>query len=110
MDINVRQKNRLHIVSLSGRLDAMSSPDLEKVLMELIDNGVLSILLDLREIIYISSAGLRTILMAAQKLFGKGKIVITNPKVEVKEVLEMTGFDTIMPIFDSMEEALKCSS
>jgi len=105
VQLQVISENDLHVVQVSDRIDAITSPELEKELMSLIEEGATKLLLDLGEVSYISSAGLRVILMAAQKLYGKGTVAIARPKPEVQEVLEMTGFDAIMPIYSSLENA-----
>jgi len=105
VQVQVTSENNLQIVKILGRIDAITSPELEKELMELINQGATRLILDLGEVPYISSAGLRVILMAAQKLYGTGSVAIAETKPEVQEILEMTGFDTIMPIYKSVEEA-----
>lgn len=97
MNINkVRNDNELTL-EVSGRLDTMTAPELETVIMESLE-GVVSLVLDFNGLEYISSAGLR-ILLAAQKIMNKqGSMKVRNVIDDIKEVFEMTGFSDILTI------------
>lgn len=83
-------------VKLDGRLDTITSPDLEQALTDLA--GVEHLVLDFGKISYISSAGLR-VLLALQKRMGKqGDMVVRHVDKMVMEVLEMSGFVDILTI------------
>lgn len=83
-------------VKLDGRLDTITSPDLEQALTDL--SGVEHLVLDFEKISYISSAGLR-VLLALQKRMGKqGDMVVRHVDKMVMEVLEMSGFVDILTI------------
>lgn len=92
MDIKQTHDGDRLVVEVSGRLNTNTAPDLETVLQ-----GVISetndLVLDLGELDYISSAGLRVIL-STQKAMNrqKGSLVVRNVKPEIYEVFEMTGF------------------
>ena len=82
---------------LTGRLDTTTAPQLEGELKNGLD-GVESLVLDFKELEYLSSAGLR-ILLAAQKTMNKqGKMVIRNVNEVIQEVFEVTGFADILTI------------
>jgi anti-sigma B factor antagonist len=87
-------------IALEGRLDTMTSPQLEKelqaVFKETADISLLSF--DLEKLEYISSAGLRVILMAQKQMNKKGKMVIKNVNEVVMEVFEVTGFVDILTV------------
>ncbi len=101
-----KQKSAV-IVSIKGRMDAVSAPEFEKRLEEWIDNGESKFVIDFCDLDYISSAGLRSILATAKKLKTKdGWIFLAELKEVVKEVFEISGFSSIIPIYDSVEEAL----
>ncbi len=107
MEITTRKEKRIVVVSLQGRLDAVTAPELEKRLFALIDQGESLFLLNMKGLEYISSAGLRSILAAAKKLKEKqGKIVFGGLGGTVKEVFEISGFLSIFAAFDSEEAAL----
>jgi anti-anti-sigma factor len=88
------------VVSVKGRMDAVSSPEFEKEMAVSIAEGNNVLILDLVALDYISSAGLRSILTITKKLKGKdGKLLIAGLKGMVKEVFEISGFHSIIPIF-----------
>ena len=84
-------------ISLEGRLDTMTSPQLEIEVQSSLD-GVDNLTFDLAKLDYISSAGLR-VLLSAQKIMNKqGKMVVTNVSEDIKEIFEVTGFSDILTI------------
>ena len=84
-------------LNIVGRLDTTTAPELENELKSSLD-GVNDLVLDLVDLDYISSAGLR-VLLAAQKIMNKqGSMVIVNAKPEIMEVFEITGFTDILTI------------
>ena len=108
MDISTRKDGKSVVVSVSGKLDAVTSSAYEKKLNELISGGEKSIVVDFSALEYISSAGLRSILATSKTLkAGGGKIALANIKAGVKEVFDISGFGTIFPLHDSVEAALK---
>ena len=92
----VREGNKL-TASVSGRLDTLSAPDFEKE-MEPALEGVTELVIDLKTLDYISSAGLRVLLGLAQAMEDKGSMVVTNPNDAVMDVFSVTGFDDILTI------------
>ena len=78
-----------------GRLDTATAPELEKELVESLE-GVRELVLDLKELSYISSAGLRVILKAQKLMGGKGGMKISGANEMVMEVFEITGFADIL--------------
>ena len=84
-------------LTLAGRLDTVTSPDLEAQLKDSLD-GVEVLNFDLKDLEYISSAGLR-VLLSAQKTMNKlGSMVVKNANEEVMEIFEVTGFSDILTI------------
>lgn len=107
MEITKRKEKDALVVSVKGRLDAVTSPVLEKDLTELMAAGEKFLVVDLGDLDYISSAGLRTILATTKKLKEKqGKLLLASLKSVVKEVFEISGFSSIIPIFESVDSAL----
>ena len=93
MDINKTVDNGKLTVKISGRLDTTTAPELEK---ELNFDGISSVEFDLADLEYVSSAGLRVILMVQKNM--KGKFVLKNVKPEIMEIFEITGFVDILTI------------
>ena len=85
------------ILALEGRLDTMTSPELEAELNKSLD-GADSLILDFSKLDYISSAGLRVLLSAHKAMIAKGGMTITNVNEVVQEVFEVTGFADILTI------------
>lgn len=107
MEIISREVEEKMVVSVTGRLDAVSAPEFQEALMALIDQGASRLVLDLAGVDYISSAGLRSILVAAKKLrTGQGELAVAMLQETVKEVFEISGFNSILPVFDTLEAAL----
>lgn len=88
--------NRMEMV-LSGKLDSVSSPDFtEKTLASL--TGITDLILDLGNLEYISSAGLRALLVLQQKLSDTdGGVSVRNVPQSIRDVFEVTGFDLLFP-------------
>ena len=84
-------------IALEGRLDTMTSPELEEELKNSLDSAD-SLVLDFSKLDYISSAGLRVLLSAHKTMSGKGGMKVTNVNEIVQEVLEVTGFSDILTI------------
>ncbi|MBL7225534.1 MAG: STAS domain-containing protein [Desulfobacteraceae bacterium] len=96
------------IVSVEGRMDAVSTPEVEQTLGGWIDKGETRFIVDFGGLDYISSAGLRGILTTVKRLKAEGgRIVLTALRGTVKEVFEISGFSTIIPIYESVEAALQ---
>lgn len=82
--------------SVSGRLDTVSSPELEQKLAGELD-GVTQLILDFSDLEYISSSGLRVLLQAKKGVNG-GKVKVINANSDIMDVFEITGFDQILDI------------
>ena len=84
-------------VALSGRLDTTTAPQLEAELKEN-HGGVEKLVLDMKELDYLSSAGLR-VLLSAQKIMNKqGSMVVRNVNEVIMEIFEVTGFCDVLTI------------
>jgi len=96
------------VLHIDGRLDAPSTPILEKKLNALIDEGKLDLLLDFSKVEYLSSAGMRLLLSASKKIKSKnGKIVIFSIHDDVMDIIKLAGFDKILNICRTEQEALQ---
>ena len=97
MTITKAQNGSELTVALEGRLDTVTSPDLEAELKNSMD-GAESLVLDFSKLDYISSAGLRVLLSAHKTMARKGGLKITNVNEIVREVFDVTGFADILTI------------
>lgn len=97
MTINKQQNGNVLTFALQGRLDTVTSPELEAELKNSLD-GVESLVLDLSGLEYISSAGLRVLLSAHKTMSVRSGMKVTNAGEIVREVFEVTGFSDILNI------------
>jgi anti-anti-sigma factor len=95
------------VAKLAGRLDSSSAPLAEKQLAELIGSGSPRLAIDLSKLEYISSAGLRVLLLVARKVQqAHGKLALFGLTPGVREVFTISGFDTIFTVRDEAADAL----
>jgi anti-anti-sigma factor len=93
-------------VTLRGRIDAVGASAID-LRMNLIAGKAKWVLLDLEQVTYISSLGLRSILVPARTISGKGgKLVLFRPSSSVAEVFEISGIHSIIPIHRDLDAAL----
>ena len=96
MEILKKQEGAAVTLNLEGRLDTVTSPELEKTISELTDAD--SLLIDLAKLDYISSAGLRVMLFAHKTFAKKGGMTIKNVNEVVADIFDVTGFKDILNI------------
>jgi len=107
MDIQTVKEKDAVVVNVKGRIDAVTAPEFEKRLTDLIAAGEKVFLLNFTGLDYISSAGLRSILMTAKQLKSKeGKLLFCELQSSVKDVFKISGFGSLFKIYDSQAEAL----
>ena len=107
LKVTVEEKEGEAIVHLDGRLDAISTPTLDKKLMELIrEKRKKKIMLDFSHVDYLSSAGMRLMLSITKQLKNQeGKLSSYALSEDVMEIIRMAGFESLLNIFSSQEEA-----
>ncbi len=107
MEIHTQKEANATVVAITGRLDAVTAPEYEKAVNELIAGGEIAFVIDFGSLDYISSAGLRGLLVTAKQLKGKGgQVRCANVKGTVKEVFDISGFGTIFQMDDTVAAAL----
>ena len=107
MEFLSRTENGGTVVALGGRLDAVTTPEYERRIEALLDGGATRVVLDLEKLEYISSAGLRGLLLTAKRLQArKGRVRLANVTGNVRSVFDMSGFGTMLRIEDSVAAAL----
>ena len=97
MIITKKQDGSALVIALEGRLDTTTAPELEAELKTCLD-GITDLTLDLTNLDYISSAGLRVLLSAHKTMMKQGQMKVTNASEIVKEVFDVTGFCDILNI------------
>jgi anti-anti-sigma factor len=92
-------------VTLAGRMDAQGTEEIEQKLMGHAGTHR-SVILDIRAVDFLASAGIRTLVLAAKAVSRRGgKMVLLNLDANVRKVLEITNVDALIPIHQSLEEA-----
>ncbi len=107
--MNVKEKKRgdVRILYLSGRLDNPGSHDLAEAAKNVLASGEGHLLMNVEQLIYLNSSGLRALLEMKRKIQARGgKFAVCLPQGVVKRVIELVGFDKLLAIYDSEEEAL----
>ena len=107
MEITEKKTEKCMIIGIEGRLDTISSAVFEKRLMELIDNQIIRILVNCSQMDYISSSGLRTLLLALKRIApATGKFVLCEVGENIQEIFAISGFNKIFEIYPGEDEAL----
>lgn len=97
MNIEIKKIIEDAIIEVSGRLDTITAPELEKAIEEDLE-GINNLVLDIKGLEYVSSAGLRVLLAAHKKMSKTGTMKVINVCDEVKEIFNITGFTDILVI------------
>jgi len=106
MDILESKLENLSLIAVNGRLDTLSAGDLEKKMDSLIGSGCTMVIIDLEKTEYISSSGLRVLLASLKKVRKQqGDIMLARLAPDIIQVFEMSGFDKLFNIFESVEAA-----
>ena len=107
MNLADRKEGDVLVLLLEGRLDGTTTPEFQEKLLGFIAAGESTIVLDCSQLSFVSSVGLRSLILAAKKLkAGSGTMVLASMADMIKEVFEIAGFLTIFPIHDSVEDAV----
>jgi anti-anti-sigma factor len=107
MKLESEDKSKAVVVRVIGRMDAVSAPEFDQACAKLFSGGAKNLVVDLDQMDYISSAGLRSILAAGKTLKGQGgQLVLCSLKGMVKEIFEISGFVSVFPVFPSAEDAV----
>jgi anti-sigma B factor antagonist len=108
LEIREEIQDDITIYQLSGRLDTNTSPELEIRLFQAISDGSQNMVINFKDLEYVSSAGIRVILKTIKTIKSKnGLIMLCCMQDYVKEVFEISGVDFLSPIVTSMDDALK---
>ena len=97
MQIDQLKEGSTLTMKVSGRLDTMTAPQLESEITGHLD-GITEFIMDFTDLEYISSAGLRVLLVTSKMMKGKGRFVIRNINETVREIFEVTGFVDFLDI------------
>ena len=109
MDISEDRKAGAVILALSGKLDATTAKAFENRILTVIDSGAgQRLVVDLAQLDYVSSSGLRMFLLAAKRLQAtNGKITLHGLQDQIRQVFDVSGFSSIISIYGSRNEAIE---
>ena len=107
MKTDYYEENGYMVVVASGKLDTINAPEFTKILQDVLDKNLPLCMLDLSDISFMSSSGLRALLMGAKTSKANGtRFVVFGMQELVKEVFEMSGFNNFIDSFESKEDVL----
>jgi anti-anti-sigma factor len=106
VSLSERSVGEVTILKPTGRIDSQSSPEFETALKAKLDTSK-NVVLDFGDVPYISSAGLRVVLVAAKQVSrGQGKFALAGLKPEILSVFKVSGLTSVLKIFDTADSAL----
>lgn len=107
MQISFSQSGEYAVVGVEGRMDTVSAPNFENQVLTWIDEGRSRFVIDLSKLEYISSAGLRSLMVAAKTAAAHGgRLCCCGLNGIVQQVFDVSGFSKVLPVFDSVEVAV----
>jgi anti-sigma B factor antagonist len=109
MEIKAETMKRCELLSVSGRVDSSTAPELEKVLLGLIQSGQKNIVVNMKDTDFISSAGLKALLsalMKVRKMIPAGDVVVSEIRPELRESFDLVGFDRLFTFYDDNMRAV----
>jgi anti-anti-sigma factor len=107
MEIEQSTSGHVNVVAPSGRIDTTTSPSVEDTLQTIVSGGARDLVVDLRQVEYISSAGLRVLLVAAKRIRDLGgRLVLCDMTEPVRQVFQLAGFLPLFAIEPSREAAV----
>jgi anti-sigma B factor antagonist len=107
VEITTRDAGDVKVIEITGELNTVSTPDAEKVLNKLREDGTKKILINLEKLDFISSSGLRILLATGQELKKTdGEMRVCSLNETVTEVFEFSGFDSLLNVAVDESEAL----
>ncbi|NBS54157.1 anti-sigma factor antagonist [bacterium] len=108
MQIHTNKEGKATVVQLQGKVDATSAPSVERALVGAIEQGEKTLVIDCASLDFISSAGLRSLLLAVKKMKAAGgQIALAALQPNVKEVFDISGFSSLFLIHGSKADAIK---
>ncbi len=107
MEITATQDNECTILALSGRMDATTTVEFDNAAQAVLKEGHTHILVDMKDLVYMSSAGLRSLLsLAKMAKAGQGRLCFCRLQPMVAEVFRISGFDRMLSVHADREAGL----
>ncbi|MBM4464403.1 MAG: STAS domain-containing protein [Chloroflexi bacterium] len=108
MEITTRQLKRVDVVTVSGRVDSAAAPRLEEALKAIVDANRFRICLDLKDLEYISSAGIKVLIsfLKTCKRWNRGDLRLANMSPYITEVFDLAGLTSLFQLYPSIVDAV----
>ncbi len=107
MEISTSEQGTVAIIEVKGRVDSLNAHQFGEALASPISGGFHNLVLDLAQVDYMSSAGLRELVAAYKKATKQaGDLRLVQPSERVQEILEIAGLDTVFRVFPSQVDAI----
>lgn len=102
MEISVQEFKHCDLIAIKGRVDSATAPQLAQALEAANDGGKYKLVVDMKELEYMSSAGFRALLAAQRnsKRYNRGEVVLVSVPDRIREALELAGFTELFKTFD----------
>lgn len=108
MSLKIEDKGKAKVVSLSGKMDVGLSMTVESELEELVDSGGINLILEISNVEYLSSSGIRVFIAIMRKIKDKqGKIVLADVPETIKKILRTVDLENLFEVYDSVDKALE---
>lgn len=106
MNVKIKTNENSVLISIEGSIDSKTAGDLQSQIMDTVSESN-NVLIDLTKVEYVSSAGLRVLLMIYRQIKSKnGKVILVGVSQEISDVMSMTGFINFFEITDTIDNAL----
>jgi anti-sigma B factor antagonist len=108
MEIRTRQYKRVDLIDVSGRVDSAVAPQLEAAIQKIMDQGRFRIVMDMHDVEYLGSAGLRVLVSALKQArrWNRGDLRLASPSERVLGVLQLAGLDVLFRTYDAAVDAV----
>lgn len=107
-DVAPRPEGGWTVLDVAGDVDVYSAPRLERVLSRKVEQGASRIVLNLEKVAFLDSSGLAVMIGGARRARERrGNLVLAGPRAQVERILRITDLDKVLPIYETVEEALR---
>jgi anti-sigma B factor antagonist len=105
MNVDFKTRDAILIISVAGNIDSKTAPELQQKIVEAA-HDTNKIIIDLSKVEFVSSAGLRVLLMVYRQIkTNDGTVVLVGVSEEIEEVMSMTGFINFFKIYKSIDQS-----
>ncbi len=108
MEITTKQLKRVDVVTVSGRIDSSTAPKLAEVLTSIVDAGRYRICMDIKNLEYLSSAGIKVLISILKtcKRWNRGDLRLANMPTQIADVFDLAGLTPLFKIYPDVVEAV----